>query len=62
MAILVSGYGKLYFDSELLSVRIVFKEKIKFWKEIFYWKDMKTSQEVQNEAIENHYFLQFFFH
>ena len=30
MDLFVSGYGKLYIDSELLFVRLVFEEKIKF--------------------------------
>ena len=38
------------------------KKKLNFEKKFFYWTDIKTSQEVQNEAIEHHYLLQFFFH
>ena len=54
MDIFVSGYRKLDIDSELLFVRLVFEEKIKFWKKIFYSTDSKTSYEVQSEVIEQH--------
>ena len=53
MNIFVSGYGKLDIDSELLSVRLVFEENINFWKKN-YSTDIKTSYEVQSEAIEYH--------
>ena len=32
MEIFVSGYGKLNIDTDMLSVQIVYEEKIKFWK------------------------------
>ena len=32
MDIFVSGYGKLDIDNDVLCVRLVFEEKIKFWK------------------------------
>ena len=34
MDIFLSGYGKLNIDSDLLSVRFVYEEKVKFWKKI----------------------------
>ena len=34
MDIFMSGYGKLNIDSDLLSVRFVYEEKVKFWKKI----------------------------
>ena len=51
----LSGYGKLDIDSELLFVRLVFEEKIKFWKiQQFYSTDIKTSCELLSETIKHH--------
>ena len=33
--IFMSGYGKLNIDSDLLVVRFVYEEKVKFWKKNF---------------------------
>ena len=53
MDIFVSGYGKLNIDTDLLSVRLVYEEKIKFWKKINLLQSRKvnTSYEKQSELI-----------
>ena len=42
MDIFVSGYGKLKIDSDLLSVRLVYEEKIEIWKKycIAIWEGL----------------------
>ena len=52
MDIFVRCSGKLYMNSELLFVLLVFDEKNKFWKNMFCSTDIKTYG-VQSEAIEN---------
>ena len=36
MDIFISGYGKLEIDSDVLCVRFLYEEKIKFWKKIYF--------------------------
>ena len=38
MDIFVSGYGKLDIDNDVLCVRLVFEEKIEFWKKNYFIK------------------------
>ena len=55
MDIIVFCYGKLDIDSELLSVRLAFEEKIKFWKKNFIQQIIKDHMNCKAcEAIEHH--------
>ena len=54
MDIIVRGFRKLYIESELLFVRLLIEEKLKFEKKKIYSIDIKTSYEMQSEAIEHH--------
>ena len=62
MDIFVSGYGKLNIDTDFLSFRLVYEEKLNFEKKIIYCNQGRnnTSYEKQNELIEHHSVLQYF--
>ena len=61
MDIFVSGYGKLDIDFELLFVRLVFEEKIKFRKKYFNQQILKhhVKCEAKQLNIINFYNLSF---
>ena len=62
MNIFVSEYEKLNIDTDLLSVRLVYEEKLNFEKKIIYCYQGKVnkSYEKQSELNEHQPVLQFF--
>ena len=65
MDIFVSGYGKLDIDNDVLCVRLVYEEKIKFWKIIYFntkVSNVRASYEAQNVSNQHHSSLQILFH
>ena len=65
MDLFVSGYGKLDIDNDVLCVRLIFEEKIKFWKKFIspnHVSSVRASYEAQNVSNQHHSSLQFLFH